>query len=69
MLKKRISLLAEVFEKFVKVSTKEYGINLLCIISLPGYTYQGALKYTAFKIQTLQYKDLILIIEKIVRGV
>ena len=58
--KSDVILLADVFEKLVKVSTKDYGINLLYCVSLPGYTYQCALKYTDIKLQTLQDKDLIL---------
>ena len=58
-----VILLADIFEKFVKVSTKEYRINPLYCVSLPGYTYQSALKYTDIKLQTLQDKDLILLIE------
>ena len=63
-----VNLLADVFEKIVKVSTKEYGINPLYCVSLPGYTYQCAWKYTDIKLQTLQYKDLILLIENNIRG-
>ena len=63
-----VILLADVFEKFVKVSTKEYKINPLYCVSLPGYTYQCALKYTDIKLQTLQDKDLILLIENNIRG-
>ena len=63
-----VILLADVFEKFVKVSTQEYGINPLYCVSLPGYTYQCALKYTDIKLQTLQDKDLIFLIEIIIRG-
>ena len=37
-------------------------------MSLPGYTYQCALKYTDNKLQTLQDKDLILLIENNIRG-
>ena len=55
-------------EKFVKVSFEEYGIYPLYCVSLPGYTYQCALKYTNIKLQTLQDKDLILLIEKKIRG-
>ena len=66
--KSAVILLADVLEKFVKVSTEEYGINPLCCVSLPGYTYQCALKYTNIKLQTLQDKDLILLIENLIRG-
>ena len=66
--KSDVTLLADVFEKFVKVSTEEYGINPLFCVSLPGYTYQCALKYTEIKLQTLQDKDLILTLENILRG-
>ena len=61
-------LLADVIEKFVKVSFEEYGINPLYCVSLPGYTYQCALKYTDIKLQTLEDKDLILLKEKNIRG-
>ena len=55
-------------EKFVKVPFEEYGIHPLYCVSLPGYTYQCALKYTDNKLQTLQNKDLILLIENNIRG-
>ena len=67
-LKSDVILLADVFEKFVKVSTEEYGSNPLYCVSLPGYTYQCALKYTDIKLQTLQDKDLILLIKNNIRG-
>ena len=66
--KSDVILLADVFEKFVKISTKEYKINPLHCVSLPGYTYQSALKYTDIILQTLQDKDLILLIENNIRG-
>ena len=63
-----VFLLADVFEKFEKGSTKEYGTNPLYCVSLTSYTDQCALKYTAIKLQTLQHKDLILLIENNIRG-
>ena len=61
-------LLACVFEKFIKVSVNEYGINPLYCVSLPGYTWQCGLKYTRINLQTLQDKDMILMIENNLRG-
>ena len=66
--KSDVILLADVIEKFVKVSFEDYGINPLYCLSLPVYTYQCALKYTDTKLQTLQDKDSILLIENNVRG-
>ena len=43
-LKVDVIFLADVFEKFIKISTKEYGISPLNCVSLPGFTYQCALK-------------------------
>ena len=45
-LKNNACLLACVFEKLIKVSVNDIGINLLYCISLPGYTWLCGLKYT-----------------------
>ena len=66
--KSDVILLADVTEKFVKVSFEEYGIKPLYCVSLPGFSYQGALKYTNIKLQTLQDKDMILLKENNIRG-
>ena len=60
--------MADVFGKFFKISIKEYGINPLYCVSLPGYTWQCGMKHTDIKLQTLQDKDMILILENITRG-
>ena len=67
-LKSDVLLLACVFEKFLKVSVNEFDINLLYCVSLPGYTWQCGLKYTGIKLQTLQDKDMILLLENNIRG-
>ena len=67
-LKSDVLLLACVFEKFIKVSVNEFGINPLYCVSLPGYTWQCGLKYTGINLQTLQDKDMILLLEKNIRG-
>ena len=58
-LKSDLLLLTCVFEKFIKVSVNEFGINPLYCLSLPGYTWQCGLKYTGINLQTLQKKDMI----------
>ena len=67
-LKSDVLLLACVFEKFIKVSVNEFDINLLYCVSLPGYTWQCGLKYTGIQLQTLQHKDMILLLENNIRG-
>ena len=67
-LKSDVILLADVIEKIIKVSSEEFSVNPLYCISLPGFTWQGSLKYTDIKLQTLQDKDLILILESNIRG-
>ena len=62
-LKSDVVLLACVFEKFIKVSVNEFGIILLNCVSLPGYTWQCGLKYTGINLQTLQVKDMILLLD------
>ena len=67
-MKSDVILLACVFEKFLKVSINEFKINPLYCVSLPGYTWQCGLKYTGIDLQTLQDKDMILLLEKNIRG-
>ena len=62
-----VLLLTCVFEKFIKVSVKEFGINPLYFVSLPGYTWQCGFKYTGINLQTLQDKDMILLLENNIR--
>ena len=56
------------FEKIIKVSINEFGISPLYCVSLPGYTRQCGLKDTGMILQTLQDKDMILLLEKNIRG-
>ena len=67
-LKSDVLLLTCVFEKFIKVSFNEFEINPLYCVSLPGYTWQCGLKYTGINLQTLQDKDMILLLENNIRG-
>ena len=67
-LKSGVLLLTCVFENFIKVSFKEFEINPLFCVSLPVYTWQCGLKYTRINLQTLQDKDMMLLLEIIIRG-
>ena len=67
-LKSDILLLTCVFEKFIKVSIEEFRINPLNCVSLPGFTWQCALKYTGINLRTLQDKKLNLTLENNIRG-
>ena len=67
-LKTDVVLLADVFEKFIKVSLNEFKINPLYCVSLPGYTWESGLKYTGINLQTLQDKDMILLLVNNIRG-
>ena len=67
-LKSDVVLIVCVFEKFIKVSYNELGINPLYCVSLPGYTKQCGLKYTGTNLQTFQDKDLILTLENSKHG-
>ena len=66
--KSEVLLLTCVFEKNIKVSAKDFGINSLYCVSLPSYTSRCGLKYTGINFQTRQDKDMILLLENNFRG-
>ena len=57
-----VLLLACKFEKFIKVSVNLYGCKPLYCVCMPGYTWQCNLKYTGINLQTMQYRDMILLL-------
>ena len=67
-LKMDVLQFADVFENFVESSTREYKINLLYSYSLPGYTWKAGLKLTNMKLIFIKNKDLLLLLENIIRG-
>ena len=67
-LKSDVLLLSCVFQKFIKTSVNESDNNPQYCVSLPGYTWQCALKYTGINLQTLQDRDMILLLENSIRG-
>ena len=68
-LKSDVILPTCVFEKFKKVSVNELGINTLYCVYVPSYTWLCGLKDAIIELQTLQDKDMILILENNIRGV
>ena len=67
-LKSDVLLLACVFEKIMKVSINEFGINPLNCVSLTGYKWQCGSNFTDINLQILRDKDLILLLENNLRG-
>ena len=66
--KSDVLLLTCVFEKFIMGAENEFEISPLYFVSLPGYTWACGLKHTNIKLQTLQDKDMILLLENGIRG-
>ena len=61
-------VLVDVFENFIKDSLEEHGMIPFYCVSFCSCTYQCGLKYTDIKIQTLQDKDMVLLLENLLRG-
>ena len=66
--KRDVLLLDCVFAKFIEVSQNEFGKSPLYFVCFPGYNWACGLKYTNIKLQTLQDKDMILLLENGIRG-
>ena len=63
-----VIILADIFEKFIKVSISEFGINPLYHISLPGTTWLNGLKYTRAELELIKNVDLFQMFECGIRG-
>ena len=63
-----VILLADIFEKFNKVSISEFGINPLYHISLPGTTWSDGLKYTKYELELIKNVDFFQMFENCIRG-
>ncbi|CAH0547067.1 unnamed protein product [Brassicogethes aeneus] len=61
-------LLADVFEQFRNSSFKTYRLDPAHYYTLPEYTWDCMLKYTQCPLQILKDVDMILFIEKAIRG-
>ena len=63
-----VILLADIFEKFIKLSISEFGINRLYHISLPGTTWSNGLKYTKIELELIKNVDLFQMFESGIKG-
>ena len=61
-------LLADVFEKFRDTCIEIYGLDPSHFLSAPGLAWQACLKKTEVKLELITDYDMILMIEKGIRG-
>ena len=61
-------LLADVFEKFREKCIEIYGLDPSYFYSAPGLAWQACLKKTGVKLELLTDIDMLLMIEKGIRG-
>jgi len=67
-LKTDILLLAEVFEEFRLSCHKTYGLDPAHYYTIPGYTWDAMLKYTKRSLELLTDIDMLLFVERGIRG-
>ena len=67
-LKKDVLLLADVFEKFISTSLKNYNLDPCHYFSAPGLSWDAMLKMTKVKLEKISDADIHLFIEKGMRG-
>ena len=61
-------LLADVFENFRKMCLKIYHLDSAKFLSAPGLAWQAVLKNTEVKLELLTDTDMLLMVEKGIRG-
>ena len=61
-------LLADVFETFRNTCIKVYELDPAHFLSAPGLTWQACLKKTEVKLELLTDVDMLLMVEKGIRG-
>ena len=61
-------LLADVFENFRDMCLKDYELDPAHLLSLPGLAWQACLKKTNVELELLTDYDMLLMLEKGIRG-
>ena len=67
-LKSDTLVLTDVCENFRKMCLKIYHLDPVKFLSSPGLAWQGALKQTEVKLELLFDIDMLLMVEKVIRG-
>ncbi|GJQ87763.1 hypothetical protein Trydic_g14174 [Trypoxylus dichotomus] len=67
-MKTDVLLLAEIFENFRQNCLKNYGLDAAHYYTAPGLSWDAMLKYTGVELDTLQDVDLLMFLERGIRG-
>ena len=67
-LKTDVLLLCDVFEKFISVCLKDYGLDPSHYHKSPGLSWDAMLKMTGIELQKIDNTDMHLYLEKGMRG-
>ncbi|EZA58861.1 hypothetical protein X777_01036 [Ooceraea biroi] len=67
-LKTDVLLLADVFENFRDTCIRSYGLDPVHYFTLPGYTWDAMLLHTGIEFELLTDVDMVLFVERGVRG-
>lgn len=67
-LKTDVLLLADVFEQFRSSCFNIYGLDPVHYFTLPGFSWDAMLKYTQVNIELLTDIDMLLFVERNIRG-
>jgi len=67
-LKTDVLLLADVFENFRDACIESYGLDPTHYYTLPGYTWDAMLKHTGIRFELLTDIDMLLFLERGIRG-
>ncbi|KRT85550.1 hypothetical protein AMK59_2282, partial [Oryctes borbonicus] len=62
------TLLADVFENFRESCIKNYGLDAAHYYTAPGLSWDAMLKHTGVELETLQDVDILMFLEKGIRG-